>query len=82
MVLAEDSAAAGQGVVLKLPGLLIVAQDHRSAAEEAGRAERVGVVLAQDSAAAGEGFLLQLPGLLRSSFNPKPGSRLILACQC
>ena len=36
VVLAEDSAAAGEGVVLELPGLLIVAQRPQDQAEEAG----------------------------------------------
>ena len=64
VVLAEDSAAAGEGVVQELPGLLIVTQRPQDQAEEAGRGEGVGVVLAQDSAAAGEGVVQELPGLL------------------
>ena len=36
MVLAEDSAAAGEGVAQKLPGLLIVTQRPQDQAEDAG----------------------------------------------
>ena len=55
MVLTEDSAAAGEGVALELPGLLVLTQRPQVEAEEAGRAQGVGVVLTEDSAAAGEG---------------------------
>ena len=64
MVLAQDSAAAGEGVVLELAGLLVLAQRSQGEAEEAGCAQCDGVVLAEDSAAAGEGVVLELPGLL------------------
>ena len=64
MVLAQHSAAAGEGVVLELAGLLVLAQGSEGEAEDAGRAQCVGVVLAQDSAAAGEGVVLELAGLL------------------
>ena len=64
VVLAEDSAAAGEGVVLELPGLLILAQRPQDQAEEAGCSQCDDVVLAQDSAAAGQGVGLELPGLL------------------
>ena len=36
VVLAQDSAAAGEGVVLELPGLLVLAQRSQGEAEEAG----------------------------------------------
>ena len=64
MVLAQDSAAAGEGLAQELPGLLIFAQRPQGKAEEAGRAQCFGVVLTEDSAAAGEGLALELPGLL------------------
>ena len=76
MVLAEDSAAAGEGVVQELPGLLIVTQRPQDQAEEAGRGEGVGVVLAQDSAAAGEGVVLELPGLLIVTQRPQDQAEL------
>ena len=36
MVLAEDAAAAGEGIALKLSGLLVVAQRPQGEAEQAG----------------------------------------------
>ena len=57
VVLAEDPAAAGEGVLVELPGLLVVAQRPQDEAEVAGRAQGGGVVLAEDPAAAGEGVL-------------------------
>ena len=63
VVLAEDSAAAGEGVVLELPGLLIVTQRPQEQAEVAGRGEGVGVVVAEDSAPPAQHLFLQFPGL-------------------
>ena len=66
MVLAEDSPAAGEGVLVELPGLLDSHPAcHRSQAELAGRGEGVGVVVAQDPAPPGQDVLVQeFPGLL------------------
>ena len=63
VVLAEDSAAAGEGVVEELLRLLVLAQGSQGEAEEAGKIQCVGVVLAVDAAAAGEGIALKLSGL-------------------
>jgi hypothetical protein len=52
MVLAEDSAAAGQGVALEIAGLRIVTQRPQDPAEDERREQRGGVVLAQALAAA------------------------------
>ena len=71
MVLAQDSAAAGEGVVLELPGLLIVTQRPQDQAEDVGREQGGGVVLAEDSAAAGEGVVQELPGLLIVTQRPQ-----------
>ena len=62
--LAQDSAEAGEGVVLEVAGLLVLAQRFQGEAEEAGCAQCYGVVLAQHSAAAGDGVVLELTGLL------------------
>ena len=64
MVLAQHAADAGEGVVLELAGLLVLAQGSQGEAEEAGCAQCFGVVLAEDSAAAGDGVALELAGLL------------------
>ena len=64
MVVAQHAAEAGEGVVVELAGPLVLAQGSQGEAEEAGRAQCVGVVLAEDAAAAGEGVALKLSGLL------------------
>ena len=64
VVLAQHPAEAGEGVVLELAGLLVLAQRSQGEAEEAGCAQCFWVVLALDSAAAGEGVVLKLAGLL------------------
>ena len=64
MVLAEDSAAAREGVVEELLRLLVLAQCSQGQAEEAGKIQCEGVVLAVHAAAAGEGIALKLSGLL------------------
>jgi hypothetical protein len=63
MVLAEDSTAAGEGIVLELPCLLIVTQVPHEQAEVAGRGEGVGVILAEDSAPPAQHLFLEFPGL-------------------
>jgi hypothetical protein len=55
MVLADASAAAGEGVVKQLAGLLILAQRAQGKPKQARGAEGVRVVPTEDSAAAGEG---------------------------
>ena len=64
MVLAQDPAAAGEGVLAEGAGLLVVAQRGQVAGEVVGRGEGVGVVVAQDPPAAGEGVLVEGAGLL------------------
>ena len=64
MVLAEDPAAAGEGVLVEVAGLLVLAQRAQVVGEVAGRGEGVGVVVAEDAAAAGEGVLVEGAGLL------------------
>ena len=53
MVLAQDSAKASEGVILELPGLLIVPQRPDDHAEIDGREKSGPVVVAEDFAAAG-----------------------------
>ncbi len=69
MVLAEDPATAGEGVLVEGAGPLVLTQPAQVDGEVVGRAEGVGVVLAQDPAAAGEGVLVEVAGPLRSSPN-------------
>jgi hypothetical protein len=64
VVLATGSAAAGDGVVLELPGLLVLALGSQSEAEEAGYTQCFGVILSEQLAAAGQGVAMEVPGLL------------------
>ena len=63
MVVAEDPAGAGQGVLVEAAGLVVVTELAQVAGEVAGRAEGVEVVLAEDAAATGEGVLVEAAGL-------------------
>jgi hypothetical protein len=58
VVLAEDAAAAGQGVFEKLPGRLVLADRTQAHGEVAGGGQGVGVVLAEDAAAGGQGVFV------------------------
>jgi hypothetical protein len=49
----------------------VFAQRSQGEPEEAGRAQRFGVVLAPDAAAAGEGLALELTGLLVLAQRPQ-----------
>jgi hypothetical protein len=71
VVLAEDSATAGESVGLELTGLLVLAQSSHGEAKEAGRAKSEDVVLAEDSAAAAESVVLELAGLLIVTQRPQ-----------
>ena len=64
VVLAQDAAAAGQGIFGQLPGRLLLADPAQAHDEVVGGGQGVGVVLAQDAAAAGQGVFAQLPGRL------------------
>ena len=65
VVVAQDSAEAGEGVALELPGLLIVAQRPQGEAEEAGRcAVCRGGPRRRTRRLRVEGVALELPGLL------------------
>ena len=48
MVVAEDPAAAGEGVLVEVAGLLVLAQRAQVGGEVVGRGEGVGVVVAED----------------------------------
>ena len=50
VVLPQDPASAGQGVLVEGAGLLVLTQRAQVAGEVVGRGEGVGVVLAQDPA--------------------------------
>ena len=64
MVLAQDAAAAGQGVFAQLPGRLVLADRTQADGQAVSGGQGVGVVLAQHAAAAGQGVFAQLPGRL------------------
>src|SRR5690348_15203632 len=64
VVIAEDAAAAGDDVVVQLPGRMVLAQLGQRADELEGGGQSVGMVLAQDAATAGQGIFAQLPGRL------------------
>ena len=58
MVLAQDAAAAGQGVLIQLPGRLVLAGRAQADGQVAGGGQGVGVVLAEVAAAAGQGVFV------------------------
>ena len=64
MVVAQHPASAGQGVLVQVPGPLIVTQDGQIGGEVAGRDQRVGVVVAQHPPPTGQGVLDEVPGPL------------------
>ena len=64
VLIAEDTAAAGNDVVVQLPGRMVLAQLEQRADELEGGGQGVGVVLAQDAAAPGQDVFGQLPGRL------------------
>jgi DNA-binding SARP family transcriptional activator len=62
VVVAQDAAAAVEGVVVQVVGGLHLAQRAQIDGQVGGRVQGVGVVLAQDAAAAGQGFVVQVAG--------------------
>jgi hypothetical protein len=58
VLIAEDAAAAGDDVVVQLPGRMVLAQLGQRADELEGGGQGVGVVLAPDAAAAGQGVFV------------------------
>ena len=55
VVLAQDAAAAGQGVFAQLPGRLPAADPQQADGQVVGRGQGIGMVLAQDAATASQG---------------------------
>ena len=60
VVLAQDAAAAGQGVFGQLPGRLVLPGRAQADGEVAGGGQGVGVVLAEVAAAAGQDGFVEL----------------------
>jgi hypothetical protein len=58
VAVAEDAAAAGQGVFGQLPGRLVLAQLGQFGGEVGGGPQGVGVVVAEEAAAAGQGVFV------------------------
>jgi hypothetical protein len=73
VLIAEEAAAAGDDVVVQLPGRMILAQPGQRADELEGGGQGVGVVLAQDAAAVPQDVFGQLPGP-PAPRRPGPGS--------
>jgi hypothetical protein len=64
VLIAEDATAAGDDVVVQLPGRMMLTQPGQRADELERGGQGVGVILAQDPAAAGQDVFGQLPGRL------------------
>ena len=62
MVLAQDAAAAVEGVVIQVPGGRYLAQRAQVVSQDGGGAQSAAVVLAQDTAMAVEGVVVQVVG--------------------
>ena len=74
MVVAQDPAAAVQGVLVQVAGGLHLPQLAQVDGEVAGGVQGVGVVVAEDPAAAGEGVLVQVAGFGVAAHVPqRPG---------
>ena len=76
MVVAEDTAAPGEGVGVQVPGRLGLSELAQVSSEVAGRDQGPGVVGAVDCAAPGQRIGIQVPGglvqawkLIRSRFS-------------
>ena len=69
MVVAEYPPPAGEGVLVQVAGLLVLAQPVHIGGEAAGRGE--GVVVAEHPSAPGEGVLVQVAGLLVPAQGPQ-----------
>ena len=50
MLIAQEAAAAGDDVVVQLPGRMVIAQPEQRGDEVEGGGQGVGVILAQDAA--------------------------------
>jgi hypothetical protein len=82
VVLAQDAAAAGQGVFVQPLGRLVLAQLEQRGGEVAGGGQGVGVVLAEVAAAAGQGVFVELhlgPAVITS--HPRIVAPAARACQ-
>src|SRR2546421_69078 len=62
VVLAQDGAAAVEGVLIQVPGGLYSAEFAQVVSQDGGGGQSVAVVLAQDAAVTVEGVLVQVPG--------------------
>ena len=62
MVVAEDAAAAGEGVLGELAGLLVSPQFPQGGGELGGCSQGIGVVVAENPAHASEAVLPELAG--------------------
>jgi len=81
VVLAQDAAAAGQGVFVSLPGRLVLPGRTQADGQVAGGGQGVGVVLAE-VAAAGQGVFVELhlrPAVITS--HPRIVAPAARACQ-
>ena len=62
MVVAQDAAATGQGVVVQVAGGLELAERAQVDGQVMGGVQGVGVVVAQHAAATGQGVVVQVAG--------------------
>src|SRR5947207_15971020 len=62
VVVAEHTAAAGQGVLIQLAGRLVLAESTQGGGEAGCRDQGAGVVVAEGPAAAGQGVLIEMSG--------------------
>jgi hypothetical protein len=79
VVVAQDVAASGEGVLVEIAGLLVLGQGMQIHGQVVGGPEGVGVVGAEDAAASGEGVLVKVAGLLVLGQGTEP-SRVLCRC--
>jgi hypothetical protein len=73
VVLAQDAAAAVEGVLVQVAGGLYLAQLAQVVSQDGGRTQSAAVVLAQDAAMAVKGVLVQVAGRRVARGNLTPG---------
>jgi hypothetical protein len=77
VVIAQDTAVAGEGVLVQAACLPVVAERREVAGEIVGAAQGVGVVFALESSASAQSVLVEVAGLLVLAERAKVGGQVV-----
>jgi hypothetical protein len=77
VVVAEHPASAGQGVLVELAGILMLAQRAQAGGEIVGQVQSGGVVIAHHPAVAAQGVLVEFVGLLMLAQRAQAGGEVV-----